>query len=184
MCRVYGYRVVNVASDRDPAPARGRRRLVDETAPNGSEEFMPMSFRVAVVAVVLSVAGGSALADGIEPGLWKITSRTETGGVIGPPHESSKCLTPEEAHDLPTTFSLVPRTINSVCSPLERNFTGDKLTWRLVCKGQLNMELTGDFNFDSPHHYSATMQTKAEMSGMPMVDSQTTLDGQWVSECQ
>ena len=46
------------------------------------------------------------------------------------------------------------------------------------------MELTGEFNFDSPHHYTATVRTKAAMAGKPMVDSQDTLEGQWVSECQ
>ena len=56
--------------------------------------------------------------------------------------------------------------MNSVCAPIERSLDGDKLTWRLVCKGQLDMELTGEFTFDSPHHYTATVQTKAAMAGM------------------
>jgi hypothetical protein len=134
--------------------------------------------------VVLALAATVALADGIEPGLWKITSRTATGGVIGPPHETSKCLTAEQVHDLPTTFSPVPSTVNSVCAPIERSFSGEKLTWRLVCKGQLDMELTGEFDFDSPHHYTATMRTMAAMAGMTMVDSQNTIEAEWVSECQ
>jgi Protein of unknown function (DUF3617) len=125
----------------------------------------------------------AAAADGIDPGLWKIIGRMETGGVIGPPHESSKCLTAEQTSDLGTTFSPVPSTVNSVCAPIERKLTGDKLTWHLVCKGQLDMELTGEFTFDSPHHYSGTVRTKAQMAGMQMVDSQQTLEGQWVSEC-
>ncbi|HTP94125.1 MAG TPA: DUF3617 family protein [Xanthobacteraceae bacterium] len=143
-----------------------------------------MHLRVALAAVILALAATFAMAEGIEPGLWRIISRTETGGVIGPPHESSKCLTSEEVHDLPTTFSPVPRTVNSTCAPIERSFTGEKLTWRLVCKGQLDMELTGDFTFDSPHHYSATVRTKASMAGMQMVDSQNTLEGRWVSDCK
>jgi hypothetical protein len=77
----------------------------------------------------------------------------------------------------------VPNTVNSVCAPIEHDLTGDKLTWRLTCKGQLDMELTGEFTFDSPHHYSATVRTKAQMGGMTMVDSGNTLEGQWVSEC-
>jgi len=144
---------------------------------------MAVNCRAMIVVAVFAVAASVALADGIEPGLWKITSRTATGGVIGPPHESSKCLTPDETRDLPTTFSPIPRTENSVCAPIERSFNGAKLTWRLVCKGQLDMELTGEFNFDSPHHYTATMRTKAAMAGMTMVDSQNTLEAQWVSEC-
>jgi hypothetical protein len=124
-----------------------------------------------------------ASASGIDPGLWKVISRTETGGVIGPPHESSKCLTAEQTRDLAGTFSPVPNTVNSVCAQLEHNLSGDRLTWRLTCKGQLNMELTGEFTFDSPHHYTATLRTKAAMAGMTMVDSQNTLEGQWQSDC-
>jgi hypothetical protein len=140
-------------------------------------------FKAAALAAVFATAFTAARADGIAPGLWKVITRTETGGVIGPPHESSKCLTADQTHDLATTFSPVPATVNSVCAPIERSLTGDKLTWRLVCKGQLDMELTGDFTFDSPHHYTATVRTKAVMAGMPMVDSQNTLEGQWESEC-
>jgi len=142
-----------------------------------------MKCRIALSAAILALASTVALADGIAPGLWKVITRTETGGIIGPPHESSKCLTAEQTHDLGTTFSPVPTTINSVCAPIERSLSGDKLPWRLTCKGQLNMELTGDFTFDDPHHYTATVHTKAVMAGIPMVDSQNMLEGQWLSEC-
>jgi len=148
---------------------------------------MLVVYRVIVTAAVAVAAFGlaapAAPADGIDPGLWKITTRTETGGVIGPPHESSKCLTADETHDLATLFSPVAGTINSVCAPIERSLTGPRLSWRLVCKGQLDMELTGEFNFDSPHHYSGTVRTKASMAGMQMVDSQNTLEAEWVSAC-
>ena len=131
------------------------------------------------VALTASAAG----ADSIDPGLWKIVSRTESGGVTGPPHESTKCLTADETHDLGATFSPIPRTVNSVCAPIERSLNGPRLTWHLVCKGQLDMDLSGDFNFDSPRHYTATVRTKAAMAGQPMIDTQDTLEGQWVSAC-
>ena len=124
-----------------------------------------------------------AAADGIEPGLWQVTSTTETGGVLGPPHESSKCLTPQDASDLATTFAPVSRTINSTCAPIERSLTGSRLIWRLTCRGQIDMELNGEFNFDSPRHYTGTVQTKAAMAGMAMVDSQQNIEGRWLSAC-
>ena len=144
---------------------------------------MKVNACVALISAMLGLAATAASAGGIDPGLWKVITRTATGGVIGPPHETSKCLTAEDTGNLPATFSPVSRTENSVCAPIERSFTDDKLTWRLTCKGQLDMELTGEFTFDSPHHYSATVQTKAQMAGMTMVDSRNTLEGQWVSEC-
>jgi hypothetical protein len=154
-------------------------------APQRLEHALSTILRAGAIAVLV-LAGYPAVAgaaDGIDPGLWKVITRTETGGVIGPPHESSKCLTVDQVHDLATTFSPIPQTINSVCSPIERTLNGRRLSWHLVCKGQLDMELTGDFNFDSPHHYSGTVRTQAAMAGMQMVDSQNELEGQWQSEC-
>jgi Protein of unknown function (DUF3617) len=140
-----------------------------------------------VVAIVAFAAFGltvsAAGADGIDPGLWKITSRAESGGMVSPPHESSKCLTPEQTSDLGTTFSPTGMTVNSECAPIERSLKGPLLTWHLVCKGQLNMDLSGAFNFDSPRHYTGTVRTKADMAGMPPVDSQNTVEGEWVSAC-
>ena len=144
----------------------------------------PIASRAACGLVVACALGGSTvLADGIEPGLWQVISRTRTGGVIGPPHESSKCLTPQDVADLATTFSPVSRTVNSTCAPIERSLSGSRLTWRLTCKGQLDMELIGEFNFDSPRHYTATVQSKAAMAGMPMVDSQENIEARWLSAC-
>jgi hypothetical protein len=144
----------------------------------------PMAAQAACGLVVACALGGSTvLADGIEPGLWQVISRTQTGGVIGPPHESSKCLTPQDVADPATTFSPISRTVNSTCAPIERSLAGSRLTWRLTCKGQLDMELIGEFNFDSPRHYTATVQSKAAMAGMPMVDSQENIEARWLSAC-
>jgi len=125
----------------------------------------------------------AARADGIEPGLWKITTATTTRGETGPPQESSKCLTADDTRDLAVTFSPISRTVNSICAPIERTLTGTRLNWRLTCQGQINMELTGDFNFDSPRHYTATLRSNATMAGVPVIDSESKLEGQWVSAC-
>ena len=135
------------------------------------------------LVIACALSGSAVLADGIEPGLWLVTSRTQTGGVIGPPHESSKCLTSQDVADLATTFSPISRTVNSTCAPIERSLSGSHLTWRLSCKGQLDMELIGEFNFDSARHYTATVQSKAAMAGMPMVDSQENIEARWLSAC-
>lgn len=134
-------------------------------------------------ALACALGGSPGLADGIEPGLWQVISRTQTGGVIGPPHESSRCLTAQDVADLAATFSPASRTVNSTCAPIERTLSGARLSWRLTCRGQLDMELTGEFNFDSPRHYVATVQSKAAMGGMPMVDSQENIEARWLSAC-
>ena len=122
-------------------------------------------------------------ADDIEPGLWKTTTRIENGGVVGPPLTSQKCLTPTETRDLAKTFLPVSRTINSECAPLESSLVDGNLKWKLVCKGQLDMELTGEFSFDKPRHYTATVTSKAAMAGQQVANSKTMLEAEWVSEC-
>ncbi len=148
---------------------------------------MPRFFCFALTATAVALAAlaaGVARAEGVAPGLWRIISRTETGGVIGPPHESSRCLTADQARDLATTFAPSPSADNASCTPIERSVSGQKLTWRVTCRGQLDMEQAGEFIFDSPHHYTATTQTRATVSGKTMIDSQDTIEGQWVSECR
>jgi hypothetical protein len=134
----------------------------------------------AVLAATLSLAR----AEGIQAGLWKITASMETGGTTGPPHEQFKCLTAEQVKDLPTTFSPQATTINSICAPIERTFDGEKLHFHLICKGQLDMELTGAFDFDSQQHYTGTVEAKAAMAGQTMPPSLQNLDAHWVSECK
>lgn len=133
------------------------------------------------VAAALSVS--RAIAADIEAGLWEITTTVHGSGMDASPRLSSKCLTAEAVKDLATTFSPIANTINSICAPIERSFDGRKLTWHLVCKGQLDMELSGAFDFDSAHHYTGVVSTKASMAGQTMPSSQETLEGEWVSAC-
>lgn len=138
----------------------------------------------AAVTAILAAMPSLTCAEGIQAGLWKITAIIETGGMTGPPRDTFKCLTAEQVKDLPATFSPQATTINSICAPLERTFDGEKLNFHLICKGQLDMELTGAFDFDSPRHYTGTVEAKASMAGQTMPGSVQKLDAQWVSECK
>ena len=138
----------------------------------------------AAATAVLVVMVSLARAEGIQAGLWKITTTVDTGGMVGPPRDTFKCLTPDQVKDLPATFSPQATTINSICAPLERTFDGEKLHFHLICKGQLDMELTGAFDFDSARHYTGTVEAKAAMAGQTMPGSVQKLDAQWVSECK
>jgi Protein of unknown function (DUF3617) len=146
--------------------------------------ILRISVRAAAFGGLVMLAGTALCSDGIAPGLWRVVSRTETGGVIGPPHESLRCLTPDEAQNVAATFAPPAIAADSGCAPAEHSLNGQKLTWRVSCKGQTDMEQTGEFTFDSPRHYTATMQTRAAVSGTTLIDSQDILEGQWISECQ
>jgi Protein of unknown function (DUF3617) len=120
----------------------------------------------------------------IEPGQWKITTNTLMNGAPMPPQVKARCLTPEQAGDVGKTFGAAIDTVNSSCERTEYQASGRTLKWRLQCKGQIDMDVSGDFNFDSPVHYTATILTKGWMAGSLMSDVKTELTGERVSECQ
>src|SRR5262245_43925444 len=68
-----------------------------------------------------------------------------------------RCLTPEAVADLDKTFSPISRTTNSTCERVEHESTPQRLKWRLQCTGQIDMEVAGEFTFDSPEHYTAVI---------------------------
>ena len=43
------------------------------------------------------------------------------------------------------------------------------------------MDVAGSFNFDSPHHYTATI--KGEMAGRLISDVNTELEGERIGDC-
>jgi hypothetical protein len=105
-------------------------------------------------------------------------------GAVSPPQVKARCLTPEQAGDVAKTFGPVSGTINSTCAPPEYDATGRTLKWRLQCKGQLDIDVAGNFNFDSPLHYTATITSQGRMAGSLISDVKTELEGERVSDCQ
>jgi hypothetical protein len=138
---------------------------------------------VAPVLLVL-LSAPFAHAEGLQPGLWRILTHPVIDGVAGREQENTRCLTPADVADLEKTFSPVGQTVNSTCEMVEHELTPQRLKWHLQCTGQLDMDLTGEFLFDAPEHYSATVTTAAAMMGRLMQAGRMTVEGQRVGECQ
>jgi Protein of unknown function (DUF3617) len=133
--------------------------------------------------VVLSLALGRPVhAEGLQPGLWKVTSAAEVRGAPAPPQIKTRCLTPEETSDLDKTFSPEHRAQNAACERTEHEMSGTRLRWRLKCTGQMSMDVTGTFDFDTPQHYTARVETKASIGGQTM-DSRVNIEGERIGEC-
>ena len=143
-----------------------------------SRFWLALSCAIALLTV-------SAAADSlIEPGQWKVTTNTLMNGATMPPQVKARCLTPEQTGDIGKTFGPMMGTVNSTCERTEYEAAGRSLKWRLQCKGDLDMDVSGDFKFDSPTHYTATIASKGWMAGSLISDVQTKLEGERVSECQ
>jgi hypothetical protein len=139
--------------------------------------------RLAVAATLLLIAAGqSADADGLQAGLYRIEQSPVIDGVAAPVQRSTRCLTAEAVADLDTTFSPVSRTTNSACERTEHDSTAQRLKWRLQCTGQLNMDVAGEFLFDTDR-YAATLSTEASMAGQIMQRSRVTIEAQRVGDC-
>jgi hypothetical protein len=137
------------------------------------------------VALVALIVLGSPLAgaDGLQPGLWRVLTRPVIDGVAGREQQNMRCLTPADVADLEKTFSPVGRTVNSTCEMVEHALTPGRLKWHLQCTGQLDMDLAGEFSFDAPEHYSATITTASSMLGRQLQAGRMTVEGQRVGEC-
>jgi Protein of unknown function (DUF3617) len=154
---------------------------------------LPASRRICAAALAaVSLAAFSCLtmprlaaADGITPGEWKLTETiVMNGSRTMAPQSRSRCLTPEQAGDTAKTFSPEYQTVNSTCERIEYNASATALRWRMRCTGQMNMDVTGDFIFDSPTHYTATIVSKGAMAGREVVNTTVSIEGEHVGACQ
>jgi hypothetical protein len=137
---------------------------------------------VALVMLVL-LSTPFARAEGLRPGLWRILTHPVIDGVAGREQQNTRCLTPADVADLEKTFSPVGQTVNSTCEMVEHELMPGRLKWHLQCTGQLDMDLTGEFLFDAPEHYSATVTTASSMLGRQLQAGRMTVEGQRVGEC-
>jgi hypothetical protein len=113
---------------------------------------MKAVFAVAAIGVGLTAVALMA-ADGIQPGLWKITTVALNNGMRMPPQTNARCLTPSKRMILPTRS--LRGGMNTTCQRTQYAKSGQKLTWRLESRGQFNMDPAAEFTFFGPLRYTA-----------------------------
>lgn len=145
--------------------------------------FMKAVFAVAAICVGLTTVPLIA-ADSIQPGLWKITTVTLNNGMRLPPQTNARCLTAEQANDLADMFSPRFGGMNTTCQRTQYAKSEQRLTWRLECRGQFNMDSAAEFTFFSPLRYTAVITTKGWIGDQQIADLQVTLEGEYVGACQ
>jgi hypothetical protein len=149
-----------------------------------SKSAAPAARLFALALLCAAASPLPAAADGIEPGLWQITETIIMNGSRTPSQMRTRCLSAEQAGDTAATFSPEYRTVNSDCERAEFSSTASRLKWRMLCKGQLDMDVSGDFTFDTPKHYSAKIESKGSVAGRTMVETSVTIDGEHMGECK
>lgn len=140
-------------------------------------------FAIVVSTMLATMPGARGAENLLEPGQWKVTSTTIMNGAAQPPQVKSRCITPEQAQDVARTFGPVAGTINSTCADPDIQLTGRTLTWRLECRGQLDIDVASKFNFDSGQHYAATVTSQGRMAGALISDVKTEVTGERLGDC-
>ena len=135
-----------------------------------------------VAAAILVMAMVPARADGLQAGLWKVSQTPVINGAQAPVQQSTRCLSADDVADLDRTFSPVSRTTNSACERVEHESTPQRLKWRLQCTGQLNMDVAGEFLFETDR-YSATLTTQASMAGQVVQRSRVAIVAERTGDC-
>lgn len=132
--------------------------------------------------LALITSGGRA--QELHAGLWKVVTTPEINGVTGPDQETMRCLTADDVKSIEATFSPNSRTTNSTCETIEHELSPQRLKWRLQCRGQIDMDVAGEFVFATPEHYTATITTQASMLGKQIQHSRAIIAAQRVGTCQ
>ncbi len=149
-----------------------------------TKSLFPASAKILTIACLCGAASSTASAEGIEPGLWQMRETVIMNGAATPAQVRTRCLSTEQAGDTAATFTPEYKTPGSNCDRAEFQSTATKLKWRMLCKGQMEMDVSGDFTFDSPKHYTATIQSKGTMGGREVVNTSVAIEGEHQGECQ
>ena len=150
----------------------------------------PFSCRTCAATLAATLAASSclavrpAVADGIAPGEWKLTESIVMNGSRMPSQPRTRCLSPEQAGDTARTFSPEYQTVNSGCERIEFSSSATALRWRMRCTGQMDMDVSGDFVFDTPKHYTATIVSKGAIAGREVVNSTVAIEAEHIGDCR
>ena len=140
--------------------------------------------RLAIALFGLLATGAAARAESlIEAGEWRVTSTAVINGATQPVQSKSRCVTPAQAENVAATFGPVSGTVNSDCETPAVETSGKMLKWRLQCRGQLDIDATGEFTFDSLRHYTAIITSKGKMAGALISDVKTDIEAERVGDC-
>jgi Protein of unknown function (DUF3617) len=139
---------------------------------------------ILVGTLVATLSPAAAETPSVQPGEWMVTSKTVLNGAVTQPGTRARCLSAQQTEDIATTFGPQMGTVNSTCAPPVLETTARTLTWRIECRGQMDMNVQGSFDFDSPSHYTATVSSKAWMAGSLVSDVKTEVEGERVGECK
>ncbi len=128
--------------------------------------------RLAAATSLALLASVAAQADERPGNLWKTTSQMSMPGMPAMPPQSSQLCTAKEWTQPP------PPPPGQTCAQTDFQTTGNKVTWKTQCTGEMDMAGEGEITFDTADSYTGTIKFLA--AGMTMT---VNLTGTKIGEC-
>jgi hypothetical protein len=121
-----------------------------------------MNITVKIIAALIVMLLPSALfaaATPMKEGLWEITTTMEMTGMPYkiPPTVTTHCYTKEDVKDSQKT---VPEQKD--CKVTEFKSSGNRTTWKMVCKGEHASKAEGEMIYKGSTAYEGTMKMVSE----------------------
>lgn len=122
-----------------------------------------------VIIILLLVTVGLAASPNMRDGLWETTMSMEMKGMQMPfamkPITNTQCISKKDAQDPDKT---VPKTSkeNKDCQMKDYKVSGNRVTWKVECKGKHPSTSTGEMTYSGGTSYegSMTMDTEGNAS--------------------
>jgi Protein of unknown function (DUF3617) len=108
--------------------------------------------------------------------------RVQRAGATSEPKSHTECVTDDQLKDPSQSIAAPPSTADEKCSRTAYEWTGSKLSWKMECSGKATISGGGKIVFDTPEHYSGTMNSDGSFEGHTF-DSTILIDGTRVGEC-
>ena len=121
----------------------------------------------ATVAMLALTAAPAAQADGLQAGQWKVITKPQLTASPGRRCRTSLSLRHRRERPGKDLQSGQPHHQLDLRADRAR-VSPQRLKWRLQCTGQIDMDVAGEFVFDNPEHYTATVTARSSMMGRVM----------------
>ena len=83
----------------------------------------------------------------MRPGSWEVTMKMSMPGMTMPEMKSTQCITADQLAKDPTTGLPRGAAAQKDCSVSDYKTTGNVVSWKMACTGQMAMTGTGELTF-------------------------------------
>ena len=147
---------------------------------------------LSVVAVFISAASPLASAQDrvavrLEPGLWKVLTKSSQNGTPLPDKTENRCYSAAEFDDLVATFA-TPFP-DKDCSTRDHAVAGNTLTLSATCKGEgpqggtLSVKQEGSYVFEDAKRFTGTLTTTFALPNQPSIVFSLSKRAEQVGPC-